>query len=97
MSDSIMQEEKVCYVTRSTVMLDKHHCLNGPLRQKADDLGLWVWLRHDVHMMLHSHMHPYENLYWDLKREAQKAFEREHSREEWMSLIGRSYLGDDDE
>lgn len=28
-----------------------------------------------------------------LKQEAQRAFEREHSRSEWMELIRKNYLG----
>lgn len=93
MTRSIVQPgEKACYITGSTAGLDKHHCLRGQFRQKADDLGLWVWLRHDVHMRMHERKPPFEDLEDHLKEAAQRAFEREHTREEWMDLFGRSWL-----
>lgn len=89
---SIVQPEKACYVTGATYGLDLHHCIHGSHRRKADQLGLTVWLRHDVHMALHDHRKPFENLDWELKQAAQRAYERDHSREEWMAIFGRSWL-----
>ena len=90
MADSIMQTEKECYVTGSRHDLDCHHCIHGSANRKlADRLGLWVWLRHDIHMMLHDKD---KELDRQLEREAQEAFERLHSHEEWMALFGKNYL-----
>lgn len=92
MSKSILQDEKVCYITGSTMGLDLHHCIHGSNRKKADKYGLTVYLRHDIHMMLHAHQRPFHDLDARLKREAQEAFEREHTRAEFMAIFGRNYL-----
>lgn len=93
MSESIMQSERICYATGATVGLDRHHCLKGSRRKKADDYGLWVWLRHDVHMKLHDHCPPYEGLENALKIAAQTAFEDNGgTREDFMAIFGCNYL-----
>ena len=93
MSKSIMQKEKVCYVTGSTYNLDCHHCIHGSNRKKADKLGLTVWLRHDVHMALHSRQKPFQNLDDQLKIEAQRAYEDKiGTREDFIRDFGRNYL-----
>lgn len=93
MSESIMQSERICYATGATVGLDRHHCLKGSRRKKADEHGLWVWLRHDVHMKLHDHNPPYEKLEEALKIAAQRAFEENGgTREEFMAIFGCNYL-----
>ena len=90
---SIMQSEKVCYVTGTTRNLDCHHCIHGPNRKNADKHGLTVWLNHDVHMRLHANQRPFEDLDARLKREAQEAFEAQgHTRDEFLRIFGRSYL-----
>ena len=93
MSKSIIQDEKVCYITGSTQGLDCHHCIHGSNRKKADRLGLTVWLRHDVHMALHSRTRPFHTLDDDLKKVAQKAYEEKiGSRSDFMREFGRNYL-----
>jgi len=88
--DSIMQTKKECYITGSRIQLDKHHCLHGTANRKiADNYGLWVWLRHDVHMRLHDSDKALDR---ELEKEAQIAFEKKYSREKFIELFGRSYL-----
>ena len=92
MKKSILQPngEKVCFITGSQNNLDCHHCIHGVANRKvADRYGLWVWLRHDVHMQLHDKDKELNNY---LEQEAQKAFEKLYSHEEWMKLIGKNYL-----
>lgn len=93
MSTSIMQSEKRCYVTGKELGLDKHHVYGGANRNTSERMGFYVYLDHLIHMKLHSHAHPCETLQHDLKVECQKRFEEMgHTREEFMRLIGRSYL-----
>ena len=91
---SIIQDEKECFVTKSTGWLDCHHIYFGnPRRRISDENGFWVWLRHDVHMALHARSEPFSGLDAELKRECQRAFEEQgHTRREFMELIGWSYL-----
>lgn len=93
MTESIIQPYRCCYVTGSTVLLDRHHCFKASRRKAADEHGLWVWLRHDVHMAMHDHCPPYDKLENDLKAVAQEAFEANGgTREEFMSIFGANYL-----
>ena len=91
---SIMQpDDKRCYITGFQSQLDCHHIYGGPNRNTSDNMGFWIWLEHGLHMKLHAHAHPCETLQHDLKVECQKRFEEMgHTREEFMRLIGRSYL-----
>lgn len=92
MSKSIIQtgEEKVCFVTGSRVNLDCHHCVHGVSNRKfAEKYGLWVWLRHDIHMLLHDKD---KELDRRLEQEAQRAFERLYSHDEWMKHVRKNYL-----
>lgn len=97
MAQSIMQKYengqivKKCYLTGSTDNLDKHHCMNGPFRKKAEAYGLWVFLRHDVHMKLHQTPQGQKVAIW-LKQQAQEAFERKYGHEKWMNEFKRNYL-----
>lgn len=94
MADSIMQgHEKACFVTGATYGLDKHHVYGGnPNRRISEREGFWVWLRHDVHMAAHERRQPFDTLLDDLRRECQRQFEEMGTRDEFMALVGRSYL-----
>lgn len=89
MAESILQTEKECYVTGSQVNLDKHHIFHGPRRNAADLWGCWVWLRHDIHMDLHSRDNELDNM---LKCVCQQRFEELHGHEKFMEVFGKSYL-----
>ena len=93
---SILQgEEKFCWVSGvRNVPLEKHHVLFGPkFRKIADKHGLWVWLTPQLHRGTYGVHGKYgHELDLRLKREVQRAYEKEHGHEAWMKLIGRSYL-----
>lgn len=73
-----------------TVIID---VFKASRRNQSERHGLWVWLRHDVHMALHDHRKPYETLENELKAVAQKAFEEKGgSREDFMKIFGCNYL-----
>lgn len=89
--DSIISNEKKCYLTGSLIYLEKHHCMNGVAnRKKADKDGLWVWLNHDVHVAVHNTR---PDLKLKLKQIAQQKYEETHTREQWMKRYGKNYLG----
>ena len=46
---SIMQDEKVCFLSGSLEGLERHHIYGGANRRNSAKYGLWVWLRHDLH------------------------------------------------
>lgn len=92
MSRSIVQAEKECWFCGSRVTLEEHHIFAGTANRKiSEKYGLKVWLCHRHHTGDGGAQYdPEKNL--QLKQEAQKAFEKEHSRELWMKLIRKNYL-----
>lgn len=91
---SIMQDEKKCYLTGSTIGLHKHHIFNAYNRYNSERYGLWVWLRWDRHIADSPYATPHNDAKIDmmLKRAGQRKFEETHTREEFMRIFGRSYL-----
>lgn len=99
MSKSILcdNDQPACFITRRTFNLDRHHVLNGALRDWAEAEGLWVYLNHEVHMWLHQTA-PGKKKMQDLKRYAQIKWEEKHAedyedvRAEWMKKVRKNYV-----
>jgi Zn-finger protein len=72
--------------------LETHHVFGGVAnRPISEKYGLKVWLCHECHTGNEGAQYDkMKNL--QLKQDAQYAFEREHTRAEWMKLIGKNYL-----
>lgn len=95
---SVMQNEKVCYICKAmyaienTKNLECHHIFPGSAnRKKSDADGLKVWLCHEHHQGNESvHFDPVIGGW--LKKRGQKKYEETHTREEFISRYGRSYL-----
>ena len=89
---SILQEDKRCWLCGRVVGLEVHHILGGVANRKlSEKYGLKVWLCHNCHTGRDGAQYDQQkNL--QLKRDAQNAFERTHSRKEWMTLFGKNYL-----
>lgn len=94
MAKSILQSSKECFVTGSTYNLHQHHIFRGVNRKISDRHGFFVWLREDWHNMADYGVHGKNGheLDLELKRLCQAQFEKTHSREEFIALIGRNYL-----
>lgn len=93
MAKSIIKNDRECYLCGKTVNLERHHIFGGVANRKiSEQLGLWVYLCHDCHTGKNGAQYDKEtNL--RLKRDAQRAFEKTHTRDEWMKCIGKNYLG----
>lgn len=92
MSKSIMQDEKVCYLTGSTVNLHKHHVFGGPHRQASERWGCWVWLRAEYHNMSDKGVHFDKALDLIVKQDTQERFEKLYGHIKFMEVFGRNYL-----
>lgn len=94
MAKSILQSEKVCYITGRTDNLHKHHIYFGPDREKSEKNGFWVYLIGRLHNQSNEGVHCINGHDLDimLKQECQRKYEETHSREEFMALMGRNYL-----
>lgn len=94
MARSIISNEKKCYITKATQGLQKHHIFFGAYRKKAEEDGLWVWLRFDWHTGQNYSVHQDRKLDLLLKMIAQKKYEEKHSRKEFIKRYGKNYLGE---
>lgn len=93
--ESILQTGKKCYITGRTDNLDCHHIYGASRRKMSDQNGFWVWITHDLHngndpMAVHNN--PMQGYDLMLKQEAQRKFEEDHTRAEFLKLVGKSYL-----
>lgn len=85
-----MQTEKKCYISGAEYNLDCHHVMTGTANRKlSDKYGLWVWLRHDIHMDLHDRD---KDLEIRLKQDAQRAFEKIYGHDKWMKTFRKNYI-----
>ena len=89
---SILQpdEEKVCFISGSRINLDLHHIYHGSANRKlSDKYGCWVWIRHDLHRLLHDKDKDLDKY---LQQECQKKFDETHTRQDFIKIFGKSYL-----
>jgi len=88
---SAIQTQRRCWVCGRVTGLEKHHVMGGPNRRLSEEYGLTVWLCREHHTG-DTGVHHDRDLSLQLRQAAQVAFERDHSREEWMRIFGRNYL-----
>ena len=92
-NESIMQEEKCCYVCGGTYNIHEHHVFEGTGRRKMSEKnGFKVWLCGYHHNLSDEGIHFNKELDRRVKAECQAKFEETHTREEFMELVGRNYL-----
>jgi hypothetical protein len=65
---------------------------HGPRRKAADQWGCWVWLREDIHRLLHD-TGMYDD---DLKAVCQAKFESMYGHEKFMQVFGKSYIKEEE-
>lgn len=97
MSESIVSNEKRCFVCLTTIGLHRHHIFYGTGgRQLSEDYGCWVYLCGAHHNMTNYSVHFNKDFDLKLKRLCQKKWEAVHgSREDFIKIFGRNYLYDD--
>ena len=90
---SILQTEKKCFVCGKTYDLAVHHVYEGTANRRVSDAtGMTIFLCHYHHNMSDEGIHFNKELDLSVKRYAQEIYEREHTREEFRSLFGKSWL-----
>lgn len=90
---SIVQDgEPRCFVCGSVRELELHHIMPGVANRRwSTKLGLVCYLCRTHHTGQYG-VHYNRNLMFALKQEAQRAFEKTHTRQEWMDIFGKNYL-----
>lgn len=88
---SILQKSKYCFICGKQEGLELHHIYFGPLRKISDANGFTVYLCSEHHRGDKGpHMdHKTDRI---LKRMCQRRYEKDHSREEFIALIGRNFI-----
>lgn len=90
---SIIQENwDECYECGRCDCLEEHHLLGGPNRKWSEKYGLKVRLCHWCHNEPPYGVHHNRDMMLKYRRLGQTAFEKDHSREEWLRIFGRNYL-----
>ena len=88
---SILSNARVCYICGNTKFLEEHHIFEGSRRAASERYGLKVWLCAAHHRSVDgAHGDPQAREL--LHRAGQRAFERDHSREEFIRVFGKSFL-----
>ena len=91
--DSIMQEEKCCYVCGTTQNIHLHHIYFGKNHKISDQYGFTVYLCGKHHNQSNQGVHcGNKMLDLMLKKHCQMVFEESHGHEAFMALIGKNYL-----
>lgn len=93
MAKSILKNDPVCFVCGNPYSVQKHHIYGGGNRSVSEDNGFWVYLcpRHHTRTIYSVHGDPDHRLDKELKAMCQSIYERDHTREDFIRLIGRSY------
>lgn len=93
---SIIQTEKECFICGCCRNLESHHIFYGnPNRKLSEKYGLKVWLCPYDHRDNKNGVHgqAVEKRRY-LEQIAQKTFEKNHSRKEFIQIFGENYLDD---
>lgn len=91
--DSIIQNYKECFMCHRTGDLHCHHVFGGPNRKWSEKYGLKIWLCPEHHNMSDAGVHFNKALDLQIKQIAQREFEDTYTREDFMRIFGRNYLG----
>lgn len=72
-------------------IIEEHHIFGGPRRAISEAEGLKCYLCPEHHRFGSASAHMNAETRLRLQRLAQMVWEIEHSREEWMELMGKNY------
>lgn len=92
MSDSILSNERVCYICGSPEVV-QHHIFHGTAnRALSDKWGCWVWLCPSHHTGREG-VHFQKDMDMRLKQICQQKWEELNGgREEFRKVFGKSFL-----
>lgn len=92
---SILSDERKCYVCGSTQWLEEHHIYGGANRKISEAHGFKVFLCHHCHNEPPYGVHHNKESRLKLQADCQSKYESMgHTRQEFMSKIGKNYLDD---
>lgn len=96
MKSIIQKDETCCAVCGCAYGLHKHHIYGGANRSISEKNGFVVHLCGRHHNLSNEGVHFNHELDLRFKRMCQAKFEETHTRSEFMRLIGKNYIWDDE-
>lgn len=92
--ESILQKERRCWFCGTTYNLHCHHIYFGANRKNSEKYGFKVFICGCHHNLGGNGqcVHRSREIDLQLKRACQRKFEETHTREEFISIIGKNYL-----
>lgn len=87
---SIIQNNKECYVRKTTLGLHKHHIFGASNRKHSERFGLTVFLCGYHHNLSNEGVHFQKDLDLHLKQLAQTKFEETYN-ESFLKIFGKNY------
>lgn len=86
-------QKDVCYLCGSRYRIEEHHIFGGTgNRTNSEGKGMKVHLCAECHREGPEAVHRYREANLYLKRTAQRQFERDHTRQQFREIFGKSYL-----
>ncbi len=94
MTESIIENEKICFICDSESGLHRHHVFHGTANRKlSEEYGCWVWLCPRHHNMSKEGVHYNAGLDLRIKQIAQERWEEVYgNRKDFIRTFGKSYL-----
>lgn len=89
---SLLQENKECFITERTDYLHKHHIYGGSNRTISEEEGFFIYLIPELHTTTAQGIHNDDEFLKAMKKICQHIYEENHTREEFIKLIGKSYI-----
>lgn len=87
--------EKSCFICGYSGRTEEHHIFGGnPNRRLSEKNGLKVHLCYIHHRDAKTGVHFNSKLMEELHEIGQRAFEQNHTREEFMKIFGKNYLNE---
>jgi len=95
---SIIQTNKKCFICRTTTNIHEHHIYYGSSKRKISEKhGFKVYLCYCHHEGTYGvHGKCGEKLNRHLKIMCQKEYEKSHTREQFLKIIGKNYINEEE-
>lgn len=78
-------------------VVHEHHIFGGANRQISEAEGLKVYLCPEHHISGQQAVHRNSKVMRIMHQDGQRAYERTHSRQQFMELIGRNYMQEEEQ
>lgn len=90
---SLLSEDKCCYICKTTKGLHKHHIYYGSAnRKKSQKWGCFVTLCEAHHNLANEGVHFNPLLDARLKKECQVKFEEKYGHQKFMETFHKNYI-----